>query len=352
MITGGAGFVGSNLAIRLQRDFAPTGTQVFAFDNLKRRGSELNLNRLRDAGIEFIHGDVRCRDDLVAAPEFDLLIECAAEPSVQSGVDGSPRYVLETNLLGTINCLEAVHKNDAVMVFLSTSRVFPIEKLNSLPFEETENRFSWTETVQMDGFSSRGISESFSLEGPRSFYGVSKLSSEQIIAEYASNYAVKAIVNRCGIIAGPWQMGKVDQGVITLWVARHKFGRPLQYIGFGGAGKQVRDLLHIDDLYTLLYQQIQKPETWDSRVYNVGGGAENSVSLKELTELVRDITRREITIEPVPQTNRLDVRIYITDSQRVRNEFSWKPEYQSQAIVEDVYNWIHKYQSELEPILR
>jgi len=351
MITGGAGFVGSNLAIRLQRDFAPTGTQVIAFDNLKRRGSELNLNRLRDAGIEFVHGDVRCRDDLDAAPEFDLLIECAAEPSVQSGADGSPRYVLETNLLGTINCLEAVHKNDAAIVFLSTSRVFPIEKLNSLSFEETESRFSWTETDQISGFSSRGISESFSLNGPRSFYGVSKLSSEQIIEEYASNYGVKAIINRCGIIAGPWQMGKVDQGVVTLWVARHAFERPLQYIGFGGAGKQVRDLLHIDDLYTLLCQQIQQPETWDGRVYNVGGGTEISVSLKELTELVRDTTKREIPIEPVPQTNPLDVRIFITDSQRVQNEFSWKPKHQPQAIVEDVYSWIRKYQSELEPIL-
>lgn len=352
MITGGAGFVGSNLAIRLQRDFAPTGTQVFAFDNLKRRGSELNLNRLRDAGIEFIHGDVRCRDDLDAVPEFDLLIECAAEPSVHSGTNGSPRYVLETNLLGTINCLEAVHKNDAAMIFLSTSRVFPIEKLNSLPFEETKDRFSWTETSQIHGFSNRGISESFSLDGPRSFYGVSKLSSEHIIAEYASNYGVKAIVNRCGIIAGPWQMGKVDQGVVTLWVARHTFGRALQYIGFGGVGKQVRDLLHIDDLYTLLCQQIQQPETWDGRVYNVGGGTEISVSLKELTELVNNITKREIPIEPVQQTNPLDVRIYITDSQSVQNDFSWKPEYQLHAIVEDVYNWIQKNQSDLEPILR
>lgn len=351
MITGGAGFVGSNLAIRLQHDFAPTGTQVFAFDNLKRRGSELNLKRLRDAGIEFIHGDVRCRDDLDAVPEFDLLIECAAEPSVQSGANGSPRYVLETNLLGTINCLEAVHRNEAALVFLSTSRVFPIEKLNSLPFEETDTRYKWTDTDSINGFTSRGISESFSLDGPRSFYGVSKLSSEQIIAEYTSNYGVKAIINRCGIITGPWQMGKVDQGVVTLWVARHTFGRPLQYIGFGGEGKQVRDLLHIDDLYTLLCRQIQQPDTWDARVYNVGGGAEISVSLQELTALVRNTTQREVSIEPVPQTNALDVRIYLSDSRRVQNDFSWKPLYQPQAIVEDIHNWIQMYQSELEPVL-
>ena len=111
-----------------------------------------------------------------------------------------------------------------------------------------------------------------------------------------------AIINRCGVLAGPWQMGKVDQGVITLWVARHVFGLPLKYIGYGGLGKQVRDVLHVNDLFDLIVLQMSSPESWDGRIYNVGGGREVSVSLLELTELCRRATGREVPIGRVPET--------------------------------------------------
>ena len=126
-----------------------------------------------------------------------------------------------------------------------------------------------------------------------------------------------AIINRCGVLAGPWQMGKVDQGVVTLWVARHAFGQPLRYIGFGGLGKQVRDVLHVDDLFDLLLLQMARPARWDGRVYNVGGGNDVSASLLELTEICRRETGREIPIAEVPETSSVDLRIYVGDSRRV-----------------------------------
>ena len=133
LITGGAGFVGSSLALLLKRDRPDDVIRVF--DNLRRRGSELSLVRLRRAGVEFIHGDVRIADDLAGTGPFDLLIECSAEPSVHAGYGGNPSYVLQTNLTGTIQCLEAARHSKADVILLSTSRVYPIEPLRALPLE-------------------------------------------------------------------------------------------------------------------------------------------------------------------------------------------------------------------------
>ena len=287
LVTGGAGFVGSNLAVSWKLAFP--GCRVIALDNLKRRGSEVNLRRLKSMGVEFIHGDVRNREDLEAI-KFDLLIDCAAEPSVHAGTNGSNAYVINTNLVGTINSLDAARQNDAAFLLLSTSRVYPIERLNSVPYHETETRFDWGDAGELPGVCEHGVSELFPLEGARSFYGASKLSAELLVKEYSYQWGMPALINRCGVLAGPWQMGKADQGVVALWVARHYFNRPLKYIGFGGHGKQVRDLLHIDDLFELIAAQASSSEVWDGRVYNVGGGQDVSVSLAELTELCHAAT--------------------------------------------------------------
>ena len=138
LVTGGAGFVGSSLALLLKRDRSDVA--VCAFDNLKRRGSELAVARLREHGVEFIHGDVRSPEDLADAGAFDLLLECSAEPSVHAGYQGSPAYVLQTNLVGTINCLEAARRHGSDVIFLSTSRVYPIAGLRALPLERRGQR--------------------------------------------------------------------------------------------------------------------------------------------------------------------------------------------------------------------
>ena len=349
LITGGAGFVGANLATRFRQECPDLA--VTAVDNLKRRGSELNVPRLRDLGVRFVHGDVRCSEDLEGLEDFDLLIDCAAEPSVQAGAGGSPRYVLDTNLLGTINCLEAARVRQAAVIFLSTSRVYPISALNDLPFREEATRFCWNTNGQVPGLSEEGVGETFPLAGPRSFYGASKLACELLIHEYVHNYRMKALVNRCGILTGPWQMGKVDQGVITLWVARHYFDRPLRYLGFGGHGKQVRDLLHVDDLFDLLVLQMQSAGKWEGNVYNVGGGPGQSVSLLELTGLCQAVTGRRIDIDSTPQTDPLDLRIYVSDTRKVQRDFGWRPKRSTERIVEDIHTWIDEHRDTLKPIL-
>jgi CDP-paratose 2-epimerase len=134
LITGGAGFVGSNLALAFKRD-RPSAT-VIAFDNLKRRGSELALPRLRAGGVEFMHGDVRSMDDLASAGPADILIEASAEPSVHAGYGGDPSYVVHTNLFGAANCLEFARRHGSDFVFLSTSCVYSIEAQRGLPTEK------------------------------------------------------------------------------------------------------------------------------------------------------------------------------------------------------------------------
>lgn len=354
LITGGAGFVGSHLALAFRR--SASETRVTALDNLKRRGSELNLPRLAAAGVQFRHGDVRCPEDFAELPDFDLLVDASAEPAVQAGQNGSPRYVLETNLAGTINCLEAARARGAAFLFLSTSRVYPIARLNALPHVETETRFHWQPEAalsdgRLPGFSEHGIAEEFPLNGARSFYGASKLACEQLIEEYVQAYRMPALVDRCGLLAGPWQMGKTDQGVVSLWVARHYFERPLSYLGFGGGGKQVRDILHVEDLCELVLSQAGAIERWDGRAYNVGGGAEAAVSLQELTSLCAAETGRRVPIAPVAETADVDLRIFVTDARKVRSDFNWQPRRTVAHTVRDICLWIHEHRDSLAHIL-
>jgi CDP-paratose 2-epimerase len=146
-------------------------------------------------------------------------------------------------------------------------------------------------------------------------------------------------------------MGKVDQGVITLWVARHVFGCPLRYIGFGGQGKQVRDLLHVEDLFDLLVRQSAAPGTWDGRVYNVGGGPQVSASLRELTDVCRNVTGCQVPICPEPATSPVDIRVYLTDSRRVAQEYDWAPRKSVGTIVEDICSWVRTHEEQLRPLL-
>jgi len=338
LITGGAGFVGSNLAVKLKSD--NPDKRVIALDNLKRRGSELNIPRLKRSGVEFVHGDIRNREDIEAVGHFDLLIECSAEPSVLAGYNESPEYLIKTNLFGTANCLEVLRKYRADIIFLSTSRVYPIRAINSLNFIELETRFDLASEQKIKGVSPDGIAEDFTLNGVRSLYGMTKLASELLIQEYIEAYNIKGVINRCGVLTGPWQMGKVDQGVVVLWVAKHIFKGALSYIGFGGKGKQVRDILHIDDLYRLLCLQADDMSGCNGRVYNVGGGRQISISLQELTKICQKVTGNKIQISSVTENRVADIPWYVTDFSLVQKETGWSPTLEVEKIVSDIYQWI------------
>lgn len=350
VITGGAGFVGSTLCIQLKAKYP--NYEIVAFDNLKRRGSELNLIDFQKHSIAFIHGDIRNNEDLQSLGGFDVLIEASAEPSVTAGLDSDPTYVINNNLYGSINCFNACVKNKAKLIFLSTSRVYPIETIENAFFNEEKTKFLFTDNQEIKGISSKGISEELSLEGARSFYGTTKLSSELFIHEYAEFYGLKAAVTRFGVIAGPRQMGKTDQGVVTLWMAKHYWNQSLKYIGYGGKGKQVRDLLHVDDLVELIDYQIHNIEKFLGKVYNVGGGFQNSASLQEMTVICEKITGNKIKIDEVVETRTADLRIYITDNSKIENEIGWRPKKSVEDIFKDIYIWIKENEKQLELILK
>ncbi len=349
LILGGAGFVGSSLAIGLKKNHPQW--KIICFDNLRRRGSELNLNRLKEFEIEFVHGDIRLSNDLEPGMfDVDTIVDCSAEPSVLAGFS-SPQYVLQTNLLGTINALELARVIKARFLFLSTSRVYPIEKLKSINFTETQTRFTIAPEQNISGVSELGVAENFPLQSYRSLYGTTKLASEMLIEEYRHAYGIEAIVNRCGVITGAWQMGKVDQGVFVLWVAAHYFEKPLSYIGYGGTGKQVRDLLHINDLLNLIDYQLENFSELDGDVLNVGGGAENSLSLLETTRLCEEITGKSISIKREEIARKGDIPIFITDSSQVIAKTGWKPNINPKQTLQDIYDWIIENEFMLKPIL-
>ena len=331
LVTGGAGFVGANVAVALRARHPDW--EVAALDNLHRRGSELNLDRLQAAGVEFVRGDVRDRADIEAAGPFTAMVECSAEPSVMA----LPDVLVPINLFGAHNCFDVARSHGAQVLFLSTSRVYPVAALEALPFEETETRFELTDRA--------GVDESFPLAGSRTMYGATKLAAEVLLAEYDAG---PWTVTRFGVIAGPWQMGKVDQGVFTHWLLSHRLGLPLRYIGYGGTGKQVRDLLHVDDAVDLIERQLLDPEAWTGRTFNAGGGREVSLSLRETTELCREITGNEVPIEPELEQRAGDVRIYITDGSAIEAHSGWRPTRGPRQVLEDIDGWI----AEQEPMVR
>ncbi len=338
LITGGAGFVGSNLAVSLAGRHPDW--EILALDNLYRRGSELNLPRLQSAGVEFLEGDVREPADLKRLPVLSALIECSAEPSVMSGVDGDTAYLVETNLTGAYNCLELARRDGAFLVFLSTSRVYPVAAQVGLALEETPSRFEIAAQQSVAGVSPEGITEKFPLDGSRTLYGATKLAAEHLIEEYRCGLGVPAVIDRCGVIAGPWQMGKVDQGVFTHWMLAHHFGNPLSYIGFGGEGKQVRDLLHVEDLVDLVERQLLDTEAWNGRTVNVGGGREVSLSLRETTEICRRLSGREVPIEPVAETRVGDVPVYLSDCGKLFGLDQWRPRRGAEQVLTDIHQWV------------
>ncbi|MDR0419166.1 MAG: NAD-dependent epimerase/dehydratase family protein [Prevotellaceae bacterium] len=349
LIAGGAGFVGFNLSSQLKNKYPEL--KVIALDNLKRRGSELNIPFLKSAGVEFIHGDIRNKEDLQFDDSIDYVIDAAAEPSVLAGLNGIPDYLINTNLNGTINLLSLATKHHSKFIFLSTSRVYPICSLEQLSYTETETRFELSDNQAISGCSKGGIAEDFPLLGARSFYGTTKLASELIIQEYEAFNGLQAVINRCGVIAGPRQMGKVDQGVVVLWMARHFWKKDLSYIGYNGSGKQVRDVMHILDLFDLVDFEINNFNKVVGKTFNVGGGIDVSFSLQELTKQCAEITGNRVNIEKVLENRVGDIPIYISDHNKVTKELGWIPKRDLKNILFDIYEWLQKDEKQLKNIL-
>jgi CDP-paratose 2-epimerase len=222
--------------------------------------------------------------------------------------------------------------------------------LEAHPWRENDTRFEWLDVAGAP-ISSQGVREESASQGARSLYGLTKFASEGLIEEYRAGFGLHAAINRCGVIAGPWQMGKVDQGVVSLWVLRHYFGKPLSYIGYGGAGKQVRDVLHVDDLCELVEEQLAHFATWAGWLGNVGGGLANSASLQELTAICQQTVGRQTTMGKETTNRQADLRLFIADCGRLFARTAWRPRRDVKQTVADIFHWIRAHEKELQPLV-
>ena len=184
------------------------------------------------------------------------------------------------------------------------------------------------------------INDSFETSSPSSLYGFTKLASEKLIKEFFFMTNLKYIINRFGVIAGPWQFGKQDQGFVPLWVARHFFKKKLSYIGFGGSGHQVRDIIHVDDVCEIIFLQINKLKKINNTTFDIGGGPKNTVSLKNLTVKCENLTKNKIKIGKISKTSIFDIPYYVTDNSKIKKYYKWRPSRSIDQILKDIFTWL------------
>ncbi len=335
LITGVCGFVGSVLAESLQRHREKI--EIIGIDNLSRPGSELNRGILQDRGVRFVHGDIRVRSDIDDLPPVDLVIDAAANPSVVAGLSGDSgaRQLVEHNLLGTVNLLEYCKRYRCCFTMLSTSRVYSISSLLSLPMTVRSQRFVPDLTGSLTNLSERGIVEDFPTSAPISLYGATKLASETLALEYGSLFSFPVWINRCGVLAGCGQFGRADQGIFSFWIHSWKQGLPLRYLGFKGLGYQVRDCLHPADLVPLILQQYSTGNAEKPRVINVSGGIASSMSLAELSGWCHDrFGKREVVSDGTSRP--FDVPWVVLDSSLAGSVWNWQPAISCHEILESI----------------
>ena len=339
LISGACGFVGTTLA----RAFVASGAghQLCGFDNFIRPGSESNRAELRRLGVRLFHADLRAPSDLEPLPAVDWVIDAAANPSVLAGVDGrtSSRQLLEHNLYGTVNLLEFCKQHRAGFILLSTSRVYSIAPLASLPVEVVDGAFQPSTapgTALPSGLTAAGIAETFATRAPVSLYGATKLASEALALEYGESFGLPVFVNRCGVLAGAGQFGRADQGIFAYWLNSWLRQRPLKYIGFDGKGHQVRDCLHPRDLLPLLDQQLAAPKVGiDDRLCNVSGGAGHTMSLRQLSAWCAErMGNRPVAVDPTPRP--FDLPWVVLDHAKARRLWHFRPRTSLAEILEEI----------------
>ena len=328
LVIGGAGFIGCNLVERLLRD----GADVVVLDDLSRRGSDENLAWLRTLGsFEFIKCDIRDAAAIEAVFIRDASIEAvfhlAAQVAVTTSVV-SPREDFEVNLLGTFNVLEAIRKSGArpALIYASTNKVYG--KLEGAAVVERDTRYDFRDLPD-------GVAESTPLDF-YSPYGCSKGAADQYVRDYSRIYGLRSVVLRQSCIYGRRQFGVEDQGWVAWFAIAHTFGLPLTLYG---NGKQVRDLLYIDDLIDLYLLCVNQIDRAAGEIYNVGGGARNAVSLLEVIDSLAHLsgTRPSYSFDDWRPG---DQPIFVSDVSKALAHFGWKPSTAVPEGIAGLYEWV------------
>jgi CDP-paratose 2-epimerase len=335
-VIGGAGFIGCNLAKR----WLDEGCEVIVFDNLSRRGTKSNLDWLRKSYPDktgFIKGDIRTDSNKLSelVEQVDAVYHLAAQVAVTTSVI-NPREDFMINALGTFNVLEAIRKSKKrpSIVYSSTNKVFG--KMDDLNVRETKDRYEYENAPN-------GISEDRPLDF-YSPYGCSKGCGDQYVRDYARIYGIKSVVFRQSCIYGERQFGIEDQG----WVAWFTIAATLEkpFVIYGD-GKQVRDILYIDDLTNALKMAVEKIEITKGRVYNIGGGAANTRSLLELIAYLEEFLGKKLSYT-YDDWRPGDQKVFVSNVQKAGREFGWAPKTGPREGVKKLVAWVTENKKMIE----
>jgi len=329
LITGGCGFIGTNTALR----FAELGYHVIALDDLSRPRVTDNRRRLESlANIECIQADIRDADRLARIFQQvrpDVVVHLAAQVAVTTSVR-DPRFDFEVNALGTFNVLEAIrqHCPEAVLINSSTNKVYG--GLDDLEVHETETRYSLPACPH-------GIPETRPLDF-HSPYGCSKGAADQYVLDYARIYGLRSVSLRQSCIYGPHQYGMEDQGWLAWMALAHTEGRQITLYG---TGKQVRDVLFVDDLIDCYLAVVERIDDVAGEAFNIGGGPENTTSLIEYLALLAELTgRTPITRTAPPRPG--DQKVYISDIRKATDRLGWRPKIGVGEGVARMLDWLNR----------
>lgn len=332
LITGGCGFLGSNLAA----DAMARGDELVVFDSLYRNGSRDNLAWLQSKGrFRFEYGDIRNQNDITrVTQEFkpDVIFHLAGQVAMTISI-ANPRMDFEVNAIGTHNLLEAVrqHVPNATVIYSSTNKVYG--DLEQYAYRETDTRYECIEHPI-------GFDENTELDF-HSPYGCSKGAADQYMLDYARIFGLKTVVFRHSSMYGGRQFATYDQGWVGWFCQKAveaKKGTQKEPFTISGTGKQVRDVLHADDMKRLYSAAIANIETAKGQAFNVGGGIENSLSLLELFSLLQEFAGVDLNYTKLP-VRESDQRVFVADIAKAEKELGWRPEVSSREGVKRMFDW-------------
>ena len=332
LITGGCGFLGANLA----SEVLATDNELYVFDNLYREGAYKNLEWLSGKGdFTFIHADIRNWHDVENALKTikpDVIFHLAGQVAMTTSLE-NPRQDFEVNALGTLNILESVRKNsaDSIVIYSSTNKVYG--DLEYLRYEETETRY-----VALDH--PNGFDENLNLDF-RSPYGCSKGAADQYMLDYARMFGLKTVVFRHSSMYGGRQFSTYDQGWIGWFCqkAQETKNDLMAEFNISGSGKQVRDVLHADDVVDLYFKTVNRIEVAEGQVFNVGGGMVNSLSLLELFEILEKELDVVLRYKKLPWRES-DQKVFVADTTKAKKVIGWQPKVDKIIGIRKMLGWI------------
>jgi len=335
LITGGCGFVGSNLAAEVIK----RGEELYVFDNLFRNGAEKNLNWLKDQGeFTHIHGDIRNYNDVENAIKNikpDVIFHLAGQVAMTTSIE-NPRLDFEINTMGTHNLLEAVRKYSpkTTITYSSTNKVYG--DFENLEYEETYTRYKLKDYPQ-------GFDENTGLDF-HSPYGCSKGAADQYLLDYHRMYGLNTVVFRHSSMYGGHQYATYDQGWIGWFCQKGietKLGTIKEAFTISGNGKQVRDVLYADDIVRCYFAAVENIEKTKGQVFNIGGGIENSLSLLELFNLLEKKLNIKLNYKEIPWRES-DQKVFVANNEKITKFTGWKPMVSKEEGIERMLSWLEK----------